>query len=553
MPLLLVLAAAIVALLGFVVALSTPALAADDGVDGYTPADIILPFTKTWDDEDNADGSRPESLTITLYRYTGDSYTDADAFMTETISADTGWACEFDVTDDAFYQGTDGRYHAYRFAVEEETVEGYTETAREDPEVILTVSEGSEAWDRVEPNNQLTHELSTESYPMSFVVAKKGHTSFVWTPEELSPLEQHMLFAEIQTHPGFGGLSETNAEFLTGMGASTHGMTITPTSIDFEEHSNWSFYAVGSYTRSTPDEYAASITNTHEPVQPVSVSVSKVWEDEDNQDGLRPETVEVQLLANGEAVGEPLVLGTDGVWDGEWTDLPATDETGTEITYTVAEVDVPEGYESKITGDAEQGFTITNTHEPETTSISVAKVWDDSEDEDGLRPLTVSVQLMANGEPALDAEGNEVVMELSADSGWEASFDDVPVYADGEAIVYAVEELDVPEDYEPAVEGDAEQGFTITNFHEPTGEDVTPDDPTPDDKPDPDDKPTPTPTPTPDDKPTPEPKPTPTPKPDSKPKVVPKTSDGTVQAPLALVVVATLAIAAGAHMKRREN
>ena len=32
------------------------------------------------------------------------------------------------------------------------------------------------------------------------------------------------------------------------------------------------------------------------------------------------------------------------------------------IVYTIAEVEVPEGYESVITGDAETGFTVTNTY-----------------------------------------------------------------------------------------------------------------------------------------------------------------------------------------------
>ena len=34
------------------------------------------------------------------------------------------------------------------------------------------------------------------------------------------------------------------------------------------------------------------------------------------------------------------------------------------IVYTIAEVEVPEGYESVITGDAETGFTVTNTYVP---------------------------------------------------------------------------------------------------------------------------------------------------------------------------------------------
>lgn len=38
---------------------------------------------------------------------------------------------------------------------------------------------------------------------------------------------------------------------------------------------------------------------------------------------------------------------------------------------------------------------------------------------------------------------------------------------DGKAIVYTVDELEVPQGYEKKVEGSAESGFTITNSHTP--------------------------------------------------------------------------------------
>ena len=34
------------------------------------------------------------------------------------------------------------------------------------------------------------------------------------------------------------------------------------------------------------------------------------------------------------------------------------------------------------------GFTITNTHTPEKTAVSVQKVWNDADDQDGMRPPT---------------------------------------------------------------------------------------------------------------------------------------------------------------------
>ena len=64
-------------------------------------------------------------------------------------------------------------------------------------------------------------------------------------------------------------------------------------------------------------------------------------------------------------------------WKGEFDNLP-TKENGNPINYTVEETAVPTGYTKAITGTASTGFTITNTHTPETTKVPVTKVWNDN-------------------------------------------------------------------------------------------------------------------------------------------------------------------------------
>lgn len=50
-------------------------------------------------------------------------------------------------------------------------------------------------------------------------------------------------------------------------------------------------------------------------------------------------------------------------------------------------------YAIRIRGDQDRGFTITNTHTPRTTDIKVTKVWDDADDQDGIHPVSVEVEL----------------------------------------------------------------------------------------------------------------------------------------------------------------
>ena len=91
--------------------------------------------------------------------------------------------------------------------------------------------------------------------------------------------------------------------------------------------------------------------------------MKKVWDDADDQDGIRPEQVTVALWANGSNTGTTLTLTEAGGWTGSFTNLPEY-ENGQKITYEVKEASVT-GYTPAITGTASEGFTITNTHTPD--------------------------------------------------------------------------------------------------------------------------------------------------------------------------------------------
>jgi len=214
--------------------------------------------------------------------------------------------------------------------------------------------------------------------------------------------------------------------------------------------------AVADYA-TTYDGY--NITNSYTPGK-TSVTVAKAWDDAGDQDGLRPASIAVQLYADGIAQGDPIALDAGNQWTHTWTDLDQK-ANGQDIAYTVDELDVPSGYAVEITGDATTGFAVTNTHAPETTSVSVAKAWDDAGDRDGMRPESVTVRLLANG-----ADTGKTLV-LSADNGWEGSFDDLDANEAGIPIAYTVQEVGMPEGYTASVSGDATVGYTVTNFHDP--------------------------------------------------------------------------------------
>lgn len=204
-------------------------------------------------------------------------------------------------------------------------------------------------------------------------------------------------------------------------------------------------------TVSYDDEKA--FENTYTPAK-TQVSVKKVWKDENNQDGKRPTSVTVKLIADGQDTGKTLELNAANDWTGSFKDLDA-DKGGTPIQYTVVEVTVA-GYTSKVTGDAASGFTITNSYSPETVDVKATKNWDDANNQDGKRPTKITINLLADGKKVDSKE-----IQAAADGTWTATFEKLAKYKAGKEIKYTVTEEAVAE-YEATI-----TDFTITNKYAP--------------------------------------------------------------------------------------
>ena len=204
-------------------------------------------------------------------------------------------------------------------------------------------------------------------------------------------------------------------------------------------------------TVSYDDEKA--FENTYTPAK-TEVSVKKVWKDENNQDGKRPSSVTVKLLADGQDTGKTLELTEANGWAGSFKDLDA-DKGGTPIQYTVVEVTVA-GYTSEVTGDAASGFTITNSYSPETVDVKATKNWDDANNQDGKRPTKITINLLADGKKVDSKE-----IQVAADGTWTATFEKLAKYKAGKEIKYTITEEAVAE-YEATI-----TDFTITNKYAP--------------------------------------------------------------------------------------
>ena len=182
------------------------------------------------------------------------------------------------------------------------------------------------------------------------------------------------------------------------------------------------------------------IKNTNN--EKINVPVEKKWI------GKEADLVKVNLLADGKDTGKSVTLDKASRWKGEFKNLPKYDDKdGHEIAYTVKENKI-EGYVSNVSGNAKDGFVITNTITGK-TSVSVEKRWV------GNPAKSVTVNLLADGK-MVDSK------KITKDDGWKCTFENLDKYKDGKEIRYEITEDEVA-GYTASIKGDAESGFVITN------------------------------------------------------------------------------------------
>lgn len=291
--------------------------------NSYTPGKTSVSVTKKWEDANNQDGKRPNSIQVQLL---ADGKKQGDVVE---LNAANNWT----TTWNDLAQKANGKDIAY--TIEEVKVPGYTTTVNDTDKgnILLTNTytpettevKGTKTWN--DANNQ------------------DGKRPDKITVNLLADGEQ-VATKEVTEADGW------NYEFKD-----------LPKFKDGQE-------IVYTVTENTVKDYTTkikgyNITNTYNPGK-ISGTVTKRWEDANNQDGLRPDSIKIQLYANGKKQGQPVELTEKGHWTYSWKELDATDKDGKGIHYSIKEVDAVNGYAATITGENTGNLLITNTHTPTT-------------------------------------------------------------------------------------------------------------------------------------------------------------------------------------------
>ena len=177
--------------------------------------------------------------------------------------------------------------------------------------------------------------------------------------------------------------------------------------------------------------------NTEHTSWDVVYSLEKVWIDGNDADGIRPDSIRVQLMQNGQDYGSPVTLTARDGWFYVWPNLPEKDASGNAYTYSAREVEVPAGYTAEYVDETE---TLINTHEYEKIDITGTKTWaGESFFGSRMRPMYLTVYLYADGEQIRE---QTIIVTDAATQSYE--FKDLPKYKNGVEIKYTVHEDTVP-------------------------------------------------------------------------------------------------------------
>ena len=393
--------------------------------NSYKPETVDISGEKTWEDNNNQDGKRPESITVKLIKQVEGGQPEVKETKVVTKGQDDKWKYEFNNLP----RYENGKLITY--SIDEEAVTGYKKEVtgynlKNSYTPGKTKVQVTKAWE--DKDNQ------DGKRPASVTVKLLADGVEV-------PGKTLTLTATNNWTGSFTDLDEYKA-----------GNKIVYTVKEEEVGNGYDSKVIGS------PEDGFKVINTRQ-TEKVNVEGTKTWNDADNQDGKRPTEIKINLLKNGTVVETKTVTEKDGwKWKFENLDKYANGEV---INYTITEEAVENGYTSEITKSGENTFTVKNTREPEKTFVEGEKTWDDANNQDGKRPTSITVKLYKK---VGDKEKEEVTtqeVKADKDGNWKYKFENLPKYEGGKEIKYSVKEV--------AVEGYTTEikDFNITNKHVP--------------------------------------------------------------------------------------
>ena len=282
--------------------------------------DTSVSGTKIWKDNNNEYKARPTSIVINLLQ-------NGEQIDSKKVEATEDWIYTFDKLPKYDVDGKE-----YTYTITENEVAGYvTEISEND--VINTVTgitevSGTKTW---KDNN---NEYKTR--PTSIVI------NLLQNGEKF---DSKKVVATDDWAYEFKNLPEYDKDGVK------YNYTVTEEEV------------TGYVTEISGYDVINTLTGT------TSVNAIKIWQDNNNTYGTRPESITINLLQNGKQI-DSKEIGESSDWAYEFKNLPEYDENGVKYNYSLTEENVA-GYVTEISG-----YDVINTLTGK-TDVSGTKTWVD--------------------------------------------------------------------------------------------------------------------------------------------------------------------------------
>ena len=324
---------------------------------------------KVWDDSNNASGSRPSSVTLSLY-YGADKNDRKKTKYTDVTLKDPDWSATVTGLPSAAADGSALYWGFY----EDSVPSGYT----------FANGNGYAPWTTIETGRVFEATATNKANNGKLYIQKESADKTLTNNNSKYSLEgaEYTVYGTNNN----GTLSNSKGKLTTDANGKSNELTLQPGKYYIKETKASTGFALDPtiYTVEVVAGKTVTASTTSKEPPLISMKVNKKWEDNNDQFKVRPSSITLDLYSGSSEstittkAGKSVTLNASNNWSASITGLPQTDGSGKRIYYTFKESSVPANYTSTTSAvtknSTSDGYEVTITNKIQKGYGKVQKV-----------------------------------------------------------------------------------------------------------------------------------------------------------------------------------
>ena len=291
---------------------------------------------KVWDDNNNASGSRPNSVTLSLWYGTDEKNRKKTKYTDVTLKA-PDWSATVTGIPAAT---TDGKPLYWGF-YEDSVPSGYT----------FVSNTGYAPWTTI--NNPFYEATATNKANNGKLYIQKESADKTLTNNNSKYSLAGAEYTVYGTNNN-GTLSDSKGKLTTDANGKSNELTLQPGKYYIKETKVSTGFALDPTIYTVEVVAGKTVTTSTTSKEPplISMKVTKKWDDQNDKFKVRPASITLDLYSGSSEssmttkVGKSVTLNANNSWTQTITGLPQTDSSNNRIYYTFKESSVPANYTS---------------------------------------------------------------------------------------------------------------------------------------------------------------------------------------------------------------